>query len=171
MKNIELKIILPDSRNVLVVLKKIRAKSEGKLLQVDTYYNCKNGRLKLREINGKKSELIFYKRPDKSGSKVSNYEVIKFDKKRIKQMRFVLRSALGEKVIVNKIRNLWIYKNTRIHLDKVTGLGNFLELETVVDGINMKQSREEHEEVVGLLSLEKNKKIEGSYSDLLLKKK
>lgn len=170
MKNIELKIILPDFRNVLVVLKKIRAKAKGNLLQLDTYYNCKNGRLKLREVNGKNFELIFYRRPDKKNSKLSDYQIIKFKKKQAQNIKFVLSHSLGEKVLVKKKRNLWIYKNTRIHLDIVEKLGHFLELETVVRGNNLKNARNEHLEIIKLLKIGRLKKISMSYSDLLLVK-
>jgi len=170
LKNIELKIILPDFQNVLVILKKIRAKFRGNLLQLDTYYNCKNGRLKLREINGKNFELIFYKRPDKKNSKLSDYQIIKLKKKQAKNIKFVLKRSLGEKVLVKKKRNLWIYKNTRIHMDVVKKLGHFLELETVIQGNNFKNARKEHAKIINLLKIDRLKKISTSYSDLLLAK-
>lgn len=171
MKNIELKVIASDFKKIKLVLKEYGAEFKGILVQVDTYYNSKKGRLKIREINNNKFQLIFYNRPDKIGSKVSDYEVIEFDKKRNEQAKLVLKKVLGEKIIVSKIRNLWIYKNTRIHLDKVVELGNFLELETVVNKINMKQGKIEHNKIIELLGLGKHKKIKGSYSDLLLRKK
>lgn len=34
-----------------------------------------------------------------------------------------------EIVVVEKIRSMWIYKNVEISIDKVTNLGNFIELE------------------------------------------
>lgn len=37
--------------------------------------------------------------------------------------------ALGVKGLVKKKRMLWLYNQTRIHVDEVEGLGNFLELE------------------------------------------
>ena len=65
---------------------------------------------------------------------------------------------------------MWIYKNTRIHLDDVNKLGKFLELETVIDGINLINAKKEHEKVIKLLNIAQCKKIKKSYSDLLLNK-
>jgi predicted adenylyl cyclase CyaB len=68
-----------------------------------------------------------------------------------------------------KTRKLYIYKNTRIHLDEVKNLGNFLELETVVKG-NMKEGKTEFDEIVELLKLDISKQIKSSYRTLLMNK-
>jgi hypothetical protein len=44
----------------------------------------------------------------------------------------VLASALGIRVVVRKRRELWLIGRTRVHLDRVDGLGTFLELEVVL---------------------------------------
>ncbi len=170
MKNIELKIILENFSNIVQILKKSGAQFKGKLLQVDTYYNCKNGRLKFREINNKQFELIFYQRPNKTNSKISDYQILNFNKNQARGIENILKKSLGEKVVIKKERNLWIYKNTRIHLDIVEKLGHFLELETVVQGNNLKNARKEHAEIINLLKIGRLKKISVSYSDLLLVK-
>jgi len=170
MKNIELKILLSNFRHISAILKKMGAKFKSRLSQIDTYYNCKNGRLKLREINGKNFELIFYQRPDTKKSKISDYNVLKFNRSNIEDIKNILTRAMGENVTVKKERNLWIYKNTRIHLDDVNKLGKFLELETVIDGINLINAKKEHEKVIKLLNIAQCKKIKKSYSDLLLNK-
>jgi adenylate cyclase class IV len=41
----------------------------------------------------------------------------------------VLTQALGARGQVKKRRLLFMYQQTRIHVDKVEGLGNFMELE------------------------------------------
>lgn len=79
----------------------------------------------------------------------------------------MLAKEFGEKVVIKKERTLWIYKNTRIHLDKVKKLGKFLELETVVRNADLNQAREEYNEVVRLLNLSNYKRHDKSYSDLL----
>lgn len=166
MQNIELKIILDDDKHVVKAIKKIGARFKLKMYQVDTYYNCKSGHLKIREINNKYFELIFYKRPDKSFSKISNYLVLKMKRDQVEIMKSILCEVFSEKNIIKKVRNLWIYKNTRIHIDKVEGLGNFLELETMVRKSGLKYAHKEHNEIIKLLSLSNFKKVSKSYSDL-----
>ncbi len=168
MKNIELKIGISNFRNIEKLLKRIGAKEEGLLVQKDTYYNSKNNRLKIREINGNEFQLIGYNRPDKESEKMCDYSLLNLDKKQATSLKKILKDSFGEKVVVKKKRNLWIYKNTRIHLDTVGNLGRFLELETVVrEGVN--NARKEYKEVVDLLELDGYKKYKKSYSDLLIK--
>lgn len=169
MKNIELKIVLSNPEAVILNLKTIKARFIGKIKQIDIYYNCQKGRLKLREINGKSSELIFYQRPDTKKSKVSDYQVLPIKISQVKNIKHILSQAMGEKIIVKKERNLWLYKNTRIHIDKVKNIGNYLELETVVKK-GILSAKKEHQEVIDLLGISKTKKIDVSYSDLLLKR-
>lgn len=168
MKNIEIKIQINDFRKISPLLRKLKAKNNGKLHQVDVYYNCKNGRLKTRTINNKKFEVISYQRPNKNGAKISDYQVSSLNSDKFKKIKSDLNDKFGEKAVIKKQRILWIYKNTRIHLDRVWGVGKFLELETVVKKTNLKQAKREYNEVAKQLNLSKYKKYNKSYSDLLL---
>jgi predicted adenylyl cyclase CyaB len=171
MKNIELKISLDSFSPIVKILQKEKAKCEAILNQIDTYYNYPKARLKIREISNEFFEIILYRRPDKKSSKISNYEVTKLGDQKTKDLiKKIFAGLFGEKVIIKKKRELWLCKNTRIHLDRVDKLGNFLELETVVNKISFVQAQSEHKEVIKLLHLEKYSKISKSYSDLLLAK-
>lgn len=168
MKNIELKISFDDFRKITPFLRKMGAKQGDKLNQVDIYYYYKGGRFKIRVINNHIYELIFYQRPDKKEAKISNYQVLNINPTKFKKVKSGYADKLGEKVTVRKQRILWIYKHTRIHLDNVDKLGRFLELETMVDNINLKQAKKEYNEIVKSLNLSRYKKHNKSYSDLLL---
>jgi predicted adenylyl cyclase CyaB len=138
MKNVELKIQVNNFKEIRSLLKSIQAKSVNRLNQVDTYYHYHKGRIKIRENNRLIFQLIYYERPDKNSSRVSNYEIIDIKPGQVKNLKTIFYKLLGEKAIIKKVRDLWIYKHTRIHLDKVEKLGNFLELETVVKNISLK---------------------------------
>ena len=65
---------------------------------------------------------------------------------------------------------LFLFNNTRIHLDNVKGLGKFLELETLV--VNGKPDAEKRfKEIVYFLKLDQSKQIRKSYRDLIIEKK
>ena len=105
-------------------------------------------------------------RPNKKISKTSNYQIIELSKKSINSIKNILGIVCGFKNTVKKTRDLWFLKNTRIHLDKVFGIGNFLELETLVKR-NLKAAKKEHGNIIKILDLERYKKYSGSYSDML----
>ena len=170
--NIELKVSVVDFTETIHRLKKNGAIFKTLLSQIDTYYKCQNRRLKIREIDHKIYQLITYCRQDQAESKISDYTVKSLDKKELGRYKLRLSRVNGLRVKVSKKRELWIYKNTRIHLDKVRGLGKFIELETVVKNTrDLQQFEKEHQGVVDLLDLSCFTKISTSYSDLLLEKK
>lgn len=171
MKNIELKVKLENFDKVLRSLRN-RANFAEDLFQKDTYFNSEHGRLKLRNINNETYQLIYYERPNKSESKISSYEIIEFNQDTAEKWERILALTAGVKVEVVKNRQLWIYRNTRIHLDNVHDLGKFIELETVIKDEDKKYDfREEHKDIIKLLQLNNLEKINCSYCDLLKDKK
>jgi predicted adenylyl cyclase CyaB len=167
MKNLELKVSINNFEEIDKRLKKIGAKFSGTLNQKDIYYKINKGRLKTREINGKDFELIFYRRANTANSKFSDYQILRFYRSGFKILAKILNNVFDRKSVVEKKRQFWLYRHTRIHLDKVIGLGNFLELETVVKNINLTEAKKEHQKIIKLLNLNKYKKQSKSYGDML----
>ena len=66
-----------------------------------------------------------------SGPKQSLYTVVATSKPN--ELRKLLAGALGETVVVRKTRALYLIGTTRIHLDNVEGLGEFMEVEVVLE--------------------------------------
>ena len=104
------------------------AESRGALSQRDTYFNALNGRLKLREMEGK-AQLIAYERPDEVGHRTSSYRIVEIED--AGGLRNALADTLGIQAVVAKKRLIFIWEDVRIHLDDVEGLGNFIEFEAV----------------------------------------
>ena len=163
--NIELKVKIPSFRKYEKVLKTLELKPKELLNQKDVYYEIKKGLLKLRIENGKNS-IIEYSRNETSKNRVSNYNVLSLNDDTAEKF---LGRVFNIKAVVEKKRILYLYKNTRIHLDKVKKLGNFIELESVVVRDN-KSAVKEFNEVIDLLNLDTEKQIRKSYKDLIIKK-
>ena len=69
--------------------------------------------------------------------------------------------------MVDKQRELYLWRHTRIHLDEVAGLGPFLELETVVTDQTQEAAERECREVQAALRIREEDLVAGSYADLL----
>lgn len=98
--------------------------------QDDTFFSCPNGRLKLRTLSPTSGELIFYQRAKASGPKASFY--VRTPTAEPHTLREALTLAWGQTGRVIKQRMLYQIGRTRVHLDTVQGLGNFMELEVVL---------------------------------------
>lgn len=99
------------------------------LQQIDTFFNVPRGRLKLRQIVDL-GELIYYQRADEPGPKLSTYTLMPIHEP--EAMRQLLARALGVFGEVRKCRGVYLVGQSRIHLDSVEGLGEFLEVEVVL---------------------------------------
>jgi adenylate cyclase, class 2 len=130
-RNIELKARDPDRARSLATCEDMGAEPRGVLLQRDTYFQAPHGRLKLREEQGARAHLIAYERPDGAQARESRYRLIEIDE--AEQLKAALRGTLGVKAEVAKERRLFLWDGVRIHLDRVDGLGDFIEFEAVAD--------------------------------------
>ena len=63
-----------------------------------------------------------------------------------------------------------MFKNTRIHLDTVDDLGQYIELETVFRGQTEAEAIAEHQHVKDILHLDTVDPVAVSYSDLIMAK-
>ena len=100
-------------------------------MQDDTFFPCASGRLKLRSFPDGSGVLIFYRRANAKGPKESFYEISPTTTP--DALRATLTLAYGQSGRVRKNRTLFTIGRTRVHLDSVEGLGDFLELEVVLD--------------------------------------
>ena len=162
--NLEIKIKIKSKEEFANKMNLLSAEFIGELNQKDVYFNYAKGLLKLRKQNDK-YELIKYNRNEGEGERWSEYSILHLAGDSVEEY---LTDILNLEVIVEKKRDLFIYKNTRIHLDEVKNLGEFLELETVVKDITQEEAKDEFNEVVNILQLDIEKVIRSSYRDLML---
>ncbi len=135
--------------------------------QKDIYYIIGNPRLKLRIINNKTGNLIYYSRNESSDLRISDYIISSSsDPLRLDE---IIRKFFKPVVIVEKIRRVFLADNVRIHLDNVKGLGNYLEFEIIFNSII--KAEKKLKSLILLFGLNENKFIKNSYSDLILNKK
>jgi predicted adenylyl cyclase CyaB len=169
-KNLEIKVNLnnPDKTiNLVRLFCKGKRGIKQKQAQEDIYYKVNNGRLKLRIINRKTGNLIHYFRSNANGKKVSSYTISETNTP--KELNKILSSLYGVLVKVKKVREITIINNVRIHVDKVIGLGNYLEIEIIFNSIT--SAEKTMNGLIKGLELDEKKFIKVSYSDLLLNKK
>lgn len=123
------------------------------------------GRLKLREEPGA-ATLISYERPDLASDKESRYRLVEVPDPTA--LRVALESVLGITVVVSKSRRLFIHERVRIHLDRVEGLGDFIEFEAVAaDGEDPARFTLLLASMRESLGIRDEDLLRGSYSDLL----
>jgi predicted adenylyl cyclase CyaB len=161
-RNLELKIKLEDPAGIASKLKEHGGRFVKTLDQKDVYYEYDKGLLKLRIENGEAS-LIKYNRDETGTKRWSDYEILNLSGNSPEDF---LKDILNVQAEVVKERNLYMYKDTRIHLDKVENLGDFLELESVVKEDQAK-AEEEFYELVDMLELDLEDQIKTSYRFLV----
>lgn len=166
--NVEIKARI-DS--VEQLLPKAQALSDDEHLQRihqdDTFFAVPNGRLKLRVFADGAGELIHYLRPDAEGPKLSDYLIAPVTDP--DALRDTLERACGLLGRVRKQRILVLVGQTRVHLDRVEGLGDFIELEVVLrPGQGEAEGRQIAHELMQALGVEESALVPNAYLDLLL---
>jgi predicted adenylyl cyclase CyaB len=134
--------------------------------QEDIFFNTEKGRLKLRVLALNLGQLIYYTRPDQEGPKRSEYHI--HETTDPENLRRVLELAYGIRGVVKKTRYLYLVGQTRVHLDDVEGLGQFMELEVVMgEGQSDAEGQAIAEDLMSRLGVERGDLLEGAYMDLL----
>jgi predicted adenylyl cyclase CyaB len=166
-RNVEVKARI---ENVAMLTPRVAAfATQGpiEIAQDDTFFNCVTGRLKLRAFSNDSGELIFYRRVNQAGPKESFY--ILSPTSSPETLRESLSLAYGQIGRIRKYRTLFLVGRTRIHLDRVEGLGHFLELEVMlVDDEPADAGVREAGELMDRLGIQPGQLVEGAYLDLLM---
>lgn len=163
--NIEIKARISHFARLKKRAKELSQRAAMVLDQEDTFFCTPKGRLKLRIFAPRRGELIYYERADIAGPKRSEYAL--FSTEDPDALRTTLALALGVQGIIRKKRRLYMLGHTRLHLDTVQGLGDFVELEVVLQpGQTTEEGIQIAHDLMQRLDIAPEDLIQGSYLDL-----
>lgn len=163
--NIEIKARAADWDKQFAAARALADKIE-ELIQEDVFFDCPEGRLKLRIMGPGESYLIFYRRSDQKGPKSSVYYPSPV--KDPESMKALLGAALGFGKTVKKKRTLFLSGRTRVHFDEVEGLGRFIELEVCMkEGQAPSEGEAVAKTLMKRLAITEKDLLEGAYADML----
>jgi len=165
-RNVEIKARVTDRDALVRRAEALATEGPIEIAQEDTFFRCEHGRLKLRTFSEDRGEVIFYRRPDVGGPKESFY--LRSPTSSPATLRESLALAYGVAGFVSKRRTLFLRGRSRIHVDRVDGLGDFVEIEVVLDdGDTVEAGTREAHELMAALGIDTAHLVEGAYVDLL----
>lgn len=169
-RNIEIKARIAGVEALLPRAHALAGGTPQPIAQDDSFFVVPYGRLKLREFADGSAELIHYHRDDSGAAKASDYVRVAVPDPAA--LRETLARACGLLGRVRKQRLLLIARqgafSTRIHLDRVEGLGDFMELEVMLaEGQGDDEGRAVADALMQQLGLQHAERIAGAYMDLL----
>jgi len=164
--NIEIKAILKDRVSAEATAAQLSGTGPEVIHQEDVFFRCDGARLKLRILGPERGELIRYERADVADTRCSRYVIARTLDPQI--LLDILTKTLGRAGVVKKTRTLYIIGQTRVHLDRVEDLGDFLELEVV---LRPEQGESEGKNIADALltsfGIDKQQLLGEAYVDLL----
>lgn len=162
--NFEIKAKITDPRHIRDLLKDFQAKFIGTDHQTDIYFKVPQGRLKLRKGNIENA-LIFYNREDIKEQKQSDVTFQKLPPDN--SVADILGAALGILTIVEKTREIYFVDNVKFHIDNVTDLGHFVEIEAISENNQFPTQylSEQCDYYMKALSIKEEDLVAESYSD------
>lgn len=165
MKNVEIKARIAGFTGAESACLRLGAIFQGQFHQTDTFFHVPEGRLKLRICDPGDRYLVYYRRPNQKGPKVSDYLMVNVSD----GMEELLTSALGVIIRVHKTRTLYLWENVRIHLDRVDDLGEFIEFEAVhAEGMDMADEYGKVEYLLREFGIADEALVASSYLDMIL---
>jgi predicted adenylyl cyclase CyaB len=169
-RNVEIKARCDDSEAASEALIDAGAQHHGRDHQIDTYFLCARGRLKLRQ-GTIETALIHYDRPNVAAARAATVELYHpVGPQQAGRLREVLASAMDTLIVVDKRREIYYAGNVKFHVDDVTGLGRFVEIEAI--DVERQFTDEELTAQVQrwmeTLGLSEGDLVAESYSDLLM---
>ena len=169
-RNVEIKARVPDPAALRRRVAELADRGPVELEQHDSFFATgdRSRRLKLRRFaDDRPAELIAYLRPDRTDPSCSDYRRVELGDG--DELLEALRFALASRGEVRKQRTVYWVGRTRVHLDRVDGLGDFVELEVVLDPSETEAAGEEEAaRLMEALEIREEDLVEVAYRDLLV---
>jgi predicted adenylyl cyclase CyaB len=164
--NVEIKSRCKSLYEIEQTLLNLGADFKGVDHQIDTYFDARKGRLKLRHGNIENS-LIFYDRSNSAKSRESHILLEKLGTE--SNLLGILSESIGIKIVVDKKRKIFFIENVKFHVDEVENLGHFVEIEAIcIDGSkNIEELKVQCDHYISVLKLKEKDFVELSYSDMV----
>lgn len=167
-RNVEIKARVSNPDHTESIAAQMADSGPVNIEQEDIFFNCSKGRLKLRKFSDNKGELVYYNRDDGPEPTECNYSILKTSDPTL--IGRILGKALGVRGIIRKSRTLYLFGQTRIHYDDVSGLGKFVEIEVVLSpGQAISEGTDIAESVMHRLGISEHELIDAAYIDMLPK--
>ena len=164
---VELKAKVDNLEPIQRKLRVLKAKYAGTFQQTDIYFDVPKGRLKLRQINSEKTQLIYYERENISKPRRSDVFVVEIPDGKV--FKALLKKILELKATVKKTREIYWHRRTQIHLDTVDSLGCYVEFERKTPSTleEIERNTKVLEKLVATLEINPENLEKLSYSDLV----
>ena len=163
---VELKARIDSREETERRLRAAGASYESTLHQRDLYFRGVRGRLKLRLQRPGEDQLVWYDRVNLASTKESQIVLCALPADH--GLEAVLTAAFGVRVVVSKVRRVFSWNGTRVHVDDVKDLGSFLEFERPVEPeATTVSAHAELRAMLAQLGIGETALESGSYSDLL----
>ncbi|XP_016910771.1 uncharacterized protein LOC107996959 [Apis cerana] len=170
MRNIEIKAKIDNPELKISRIVQLTKDNGIIMKQHDIFFKVAEGRLKLRKFEDGSGELIYYKRSNVFGPKLCDYEKVALDENACSGIANILIESNGSVGIVKKTRKVYMIDQTRVHIDDVEGLGNFLELEVILnDDQDIESGEKIAHDLMSKLDIKSEDLIANAYIDLLSK--
>lgn len=168
--NIEIKAALRNRAAALALAARLSGNPPEIIQQQDVFFRCNNARLKLRIFDPGRGELIRYERDNVADVRRSLYSIARTPDPAT--VLDILTKTLGMVGVVKKTRTLYLVGQTRIHIDEVEELGDFLELEVVLrDDQSEQDGKRIANQLLDEFEIEPQDLLAEAYIDLLARKK
>jgi adenylate cyclase class IV len=167
-RNLEVKYKVGGVEKQHSIIKELPTIDLGVVLQTDTFFVTRHPatRMKLREPE---NQLIIYDRVNGAVSRPSDYSITQLGPEAVTG----LKANLWQRGQVKKTRHLYLSSrgevHTRIHLDQVHALGDFVEIEVVLKGRESVQDSHIQDEMnfwVQALQLDQEQICDQAYIDM-----